>query len=126
MSKGKQPWTRVNKVPKLLLSEIKEVYIEYGQEIGLEAAIFWRPRNRALILYFHISTENLTDLNNIPIPCPYNFIIIYYCLCGVVEHWINIRLFLFKELYKIFQVIMLTWVTKKNILYSRLKFMVFN
>jgi hypothetical protein len=39
MSKGKQPRTRV-KVPKLLLSEIKEVYILYDQEIGLEAAIF--------------------------------------------------------------------------------------
>lgn len=40
MSKGKQPKTRVNKVPKLLLSEIKEVVIKYNQEIGLEAAIF--------------------------------------------------------------------------------------
>lgn len=40
MSKGKQPRTRVNKVPKLLLSEIKEVIIEYNQEIGLESAIF--------------------------------------------------------------------------------------
>ena len=40
MSKGKQPKTRVNKVPKLLLSEIKEVNIGYSQEIGLEAAIF--------------------------------------------------------------------------------------
>jgi hypothetical protein len=40
MSKGKQPRTRVIKVPKLLLSEIKEVFIEYDQEIGLEAAIF--------------------------------------------------------------------------------------
>jgi hypothetical protein len=39
MSKGKQPRTRV-KVPKLLLSEIKEVVIVYDQEIGLEAAIF--------------------------------------------------------------------------------------
>ena len=39
MSKGKQPRTRV-KVPKLLLSENKEVYILYDQEIGLEAAIF--------------------------------------------------------------------------------------
>ena len=39
MSKGKQPRTRV-KVPKLLLSEIKEVYIKYDQEIGLEAVIF--------------------------------------------------------------------------------------
>jgi len=49
MSKGKQPRTRVNKVPKLLLSEIKVVSIEYGQEVGLEAAIFLRPRNRALV-----------------------------------------------------------------------------
>ena len=40
MSKGKQPKTRVNKVPKLLLSEIKVVIIVYDQEIGLEAAIF--------------------------------------------------------------------------------------
>ena len=40
MSRGKQPRTRVNKVPKLLLSEMKEVFIIYGQEIGLEAAIF--------------------------------------------------------------------------------------
>ncbi len=40
MSRGKQPRTRVNKVPKLLLSEIKEVIIRYAQEIGLEAAIF--------------------------------------------------------------------------------------
>jgi hypothetical protein len=39
MSKGKQPRTRV-KVPKLMLSEIKEVIIAYNQEIGLEAAIF--------------------------------------------------------------------------------------
>ncbi len=49
MSKGKQPKTRANKVPKLLLSEIKEVIIIYDQEIGLGAAIFWRPRNRALV-----------------------------------------------------------------------------
>jgi len=40
MSKGKQPKTRANKVPKLLLSEIKEVIIIYDQEIGLGAAIF--------------------------------------------------------------------------------------
>lgn len=32
-----------------MLSEIKEVSIKYNQEIGLEAAIFWRPRNRALV-----------------------------------------------------------------------------
>jgi len=39
MSKGKQPRTRV-KVPKLLLSEIKVVFILFGQEMGLGAAIF--------------------------------------------------------------------------------------
>jgi hypothetical protein len=39
MSKGKQPRTRV-KVPKLLLSENKEVFFKYNQGIGLEAAIF--------------------------------------------------------------------------------------
>ena len=72
MSKGKQPRTRVNKVPKLLLSEIKVVFFLNGQEIGLEAATFLRSRNRALV--FNLtdkSTENLTDLNNIPTPCPY-------------------------------------------------------
>lgn len=37
------------KVPKLLLSEIKDVFLKNNQEIGLEAAIFWRSRNRALI-----------------------------------------------------------------------------
>lgn len=40
MSKGKQPKTRVNKVPKLLLSEMEVVFIKYDQEIDLEAAIF--------------------------------------------------------------------------------------
>ena len=49
MSKGKQPRTRVNKVPKLLLSEIKVVSIITDQEVGLAAVIFLRPRNRALI-----------------------------------------------------------------------------
>ena len=39
MSKGKQPRTRV-KAPKLLLSEIKDVSVKNGQEIGLEAAQF--------------------------------------------------------------------------------------
>ena len=80
MSKGKQPKTRVNKVPKLLLSEIKEVVIEYYQVIGLEAAIFLRSRKRALVqwiihryyLYYN-SIEDKTDLNNIPRPCPYIF-----------------------------------------------------
>jgi len=40
MSKGKQPRTRVNKVPKLLLSERKEVFVLFVQEMGLEAATF--------------------------------------------------------------------------------------
>nr|YP_010743645.1 hypothetical protein QAZ32_mgp48 [Diaporthe sojae]WET30391.1 hypothetical protein [Diaporthe sojae] len=42
MSKGKQPRTKV-KVPKLLLSEIKKVFIWVDKEMGLEAAIIWRP-----------------------------------------------------------------------------------
>jgi hypothetical protein len=61
MSKGKQPRTCV-KVPKLLLSEIKDVFFKNNQEIGLEAAIFWRPRNRALIKFLGENAENLTDL----------------------------------------------------------------
>ena len=40
MSKGKEPRTRVNKVPKLLLSEIKAVFALIIQEMGLEAATF--------------------------------------------------------------------------------------
>jgi hypothetical protein len=40
MSKGKQPRTRVNKVPKLLLSEIKDVSFEYNHLMGLDAATF--------------------------------------------------------------------------------------
>ena len=40
MSKGKEPRTSVNKVPKLLSSEIKVVFVLIGQEVGLEAAIF--------------------------------------------------------------------------------------
>jgi hypothetical protein len=48
MSKGKQPRTRV-KVPKLFLSEIKKVYIRVDKEMGLEAAIIQRSRNRALV-----------------------------------------------------------------------------
>jgi len=85
MSKGKQPRTRVNKVPKLLLSETKVVFILNGQEIGLEAAIFLRSRNRALVFHSRVilltdkSTENLTDLNNIPTPCPYIYIL---CMWG--------------------------------------------
>lgn len=54
MSKGKQPRTRVNKVPKLLLSEIKGVFILNDKEIGLEAATFLRSRNRALVIIFDI------------------------------------------------------------------------
>ena len=72
MSRGKQPRTSVNKVPKLSLSEIKVVSNLNGQEIGLEAATYWRPRNRALALLIKVtSTENLTDLNDIPTPCLY-------------------------------------------------------
>jgi len=37
--KGNSP-EQVFKVPKLLLSESKEVFKSYNQEIGLEAAIF--------------------------------------------------------------------------------------
>jgi hypothetical protein len=40
MSKGKQPKTIVNKVPKFLLSEIKVVISKINQEMSLEAAIF--------------------------------------------------------------------------------------
>jgi len=39
MSKGKQPRTKV-KVPKLLLSENKKVFIKVDKGMGLEAAIF--------------------------------------------------------------------------------------
>lgn len=49
MSKGKQPRTRVNKVPKLFLSEIKGVFITNCQAIGLEPATLLRSRNRALV-----------------------------------------------------------------------------
>ena len=45
-----------------MLSEIKDVFFQNNQEIGLEAAIFWRPRNRALIKILGENTENLTDL----------------------------------------------------------------
>jgi len=48
MSKGNSPEQEL-KVPKLLLSEIKVVFFIHSQEIGLEAAIFLRPRNRALV-----------------------------------------------------------------------------
>jgi len=37
-----------NKVPKLLLSEIKKVSILFGQVMGLEAAIFLKSRSRVL------------------------------------------------------------------------------
>jgi len=102
MSKGKQPRTRVNKVPKLFLSEKKVVIIKYNQEIGLEAAIFLRTRNRALVS--DISTENLTDLKQNTdtlsivnfltrgIYIPFYFNILRYCLSiiyGVAEHWVN-------------------------------------
>ncbi len=38
MSKGKQPRTKI-KVPQLLLSENKKVFILVDKEMGLEAAI---------------------------------------------------------------------------------------
>jgi len=41
-----------------------------------------------------LGTENLTDLNNIPTPCPY-LLIKYIVNCGVAERWVN-RLFLKK------------------------------
>ena len=96
MSKGKQPRTCV-KVPKLLLSEIKDVFFKNNQEIGLEAAIFWRPRNRALIKFLGENTENLTDLNNIPTPCPYLHIIYIIVSCGVAERWVMHNFFLFRK-----------------------------
>lgn len=47
------------KVPKLLLSEIKEVLFRYNQQIGLEAAIFLRPRNRALVKKSKLSAPKI-------------------------------------------------------------------
>ena len=38
MSKGKQPRTKF-KAPKLLLSEIKVVFVKGGKDMGLESAI---------------------------------------------------------------------------------------
>jgi len=73
MSKGKQPRTRV-KVPKLLLSENKKVFIYVDKEMGLEAAIIQWFRNRALVKFFK-GIENSTDLINIPKSCPYWIII---------------------------------------------------
>ena len=61
--------------------------------MGLEAAIIRRPRNRALVNFFK-SIESLTDLNNIPKPCPYKTLInnlMFYC--GVAERWIYIWLY---------------------------------
>ena len=51
-----------------------------------------------------ISTENLTDLNNIPKPCPY----LYKYKYGVAERWVNIRCFLIKFIEDITQLRMLT------------------
>jgi hypothetical protein len=42
---------KVVKVPKLLLSEIKKVFIWADKKIGLEAAIILRSRNRALVKF---------------------------------------------------------------------------
>ena len=58
--KGNSPEQEL-KVPKSLLSEIKKVFDIYNQEMGLEAAIFWRPRNRALVYFvkkFNISQKH--------------------------------------------------------------------
>ena len=38
--------------------------------MGLEVAIIQRTRNRALVNFFFKGVYNLTDLNNIPTPCP--------------------------------------------------------
>ena len=87
MSKGKQPRTRVNKVPKLMLSEINVVYILNDQEIGLEAAIFWRSRNRALVLFYRYKhwkfngSKQYTDTLSI-----YIYTIVY----RVAERWVNL------------------------------------
>ena len=42
-------------------------------------------------------TEDLTDLNNIPKPCPYLGIIYLILFYGVVERWVNLKLVLFKN-----------------------------
>jgi len=42
-------------------------------------------------------TENLTDLNNIPTPCPYLLIIYIIIFNGVAERWVNLRFILFKN-----------------------------
>ena len=37
------------------------------------------------------SAENLTDLNNIPTPCPYLILIIIIIIFnGVAERWVNL------------------------------------
>jgi hypothetical protein len=43
------------------------------------------------------STKDLTDLNSIPKPCPYLQIIYIIIFDGVVEHWVNLRLILYKK-----------------------------
>ena len=54
--------------------------------MGLEAAIIRRSRNRALVSFLQ-SVENLTDLNNIPKPCPYLIIMsLLLSFTGVAEH----------------------------------------
>ena len=42
-------------------------------------------------------TENLTDLNNIPKPCPYLRIIYIILFDGVAERWVNLRIILYKN-----------------------------
>ena len=50
-------------------------------------------------IYIDSCTEDLTDLNNIPTPCPYLLIIYIIISNGVAERWVNIRNILFKNSY---------------------------
>ena len=44
------------------------------------------------MLIFIKSIENLTDLNNIPKPCPYLIIMsLLSSFTGVAEHWVNLQ-----------------------------------
>ena len=50
-------------------------------------------------IYIDSCTEDLTDLNNIPTPCPYLLIINIIIFNGVAERWVNLGLILFKNNY---------------------------
>jgi hypothetical protein len=50
-------------------------------------------------IYIDSCTEDLTDLNNIPTPCPYLLIISFIISNGVAERWVNLRFMLFKYNY---------------------------